>query len=118
MNQQAEKNEKAFIPLAAERYESTPESRFKLRLLRSSADRNEHYEESADRGARQDKEGAGGADDNSSEHDEPQLSVEREGDTIRRIRIECCCGCVIDISCEYQGAEANPGNEAHAGDHG
>ena len=32
---------------------------------------------------------------------EPRISLEREGDRIRRIHIECSCGQVIDLACVY-----------------
>ncbi len=32
---------------------------------------------------------------------EPQLSVQREGDKITNIRIQCRCGQTIDVACVY-----------------
>lgn len=32
---------------------------------------------------------------------EPQVSVEREGDRITRIRVQCCCGQVVELNCAY-----------------
>jgi hypothetical protein len=32
---------------------------------------------------------------------EPKLSLEREGGRITRIKIQCCCGRVIEVACGY-----------------
>ncbi|MGA2863768.1 MAG: hypothetical protein ABSF95_04710 [Verrucomicrobiota bacterium] len=32
---------------------------------------------------------------------EPKLSLEREGGRITRIKIQCCCGHVIELACGY-----------------
>jgi hypothetical protein len=32
---------------------------------------------------------------------EPQISLEREGDRVTRIRIQCPCGHTIELACEY-----------------
>ena len=32
---------------------------------------------------------------------EPKLTVEREGDRVTRILIQCPCGHVIELACEY-----------------
>ncbi len=31
----------------------------------------------------------------------PSVSLERDGDRITAIRIECCCGQIIELSCSY-----------------
>jgi hypothetical protein len=35
------------------------------------------------------------------QHGPPKVTVEREGETITHIRIECGCGQVTEIKCEY-----------------
>jgi len=44
---------------------------------------------------------------------EPRVSLQRQGDRIAGIRIECACGQVIDLACVYDppapAAEAPPG---------
>ena len=32
---------------------------------------------------------------------EPKITLEREGNRIVRIRIQCCCGHVIELACNY-----------------
>jgi hypothetical protein len=32
---------------------------------------------------------------------EPQISLERDGDRVTRIRIQCTCGNTIELACEY-----------------
>ena len=32
---------------------------------------------------------------------EPRVSVERDGDRVKRIRVECPCGETIELDCEY-----------------
>ncbi len=32
---------------------------------------------------------------------EPKVSVERDGDRVTRIRVECGCGQVIELNCAY-----------------
>jgi hypothetical protein len=32
---------------------------------------------------------------------EPRLSLQRDGDKITSVHIECACGQVIDLACEY-----------------
>jgi len=34
-------------------------------------------------------------------HGEPTLTLEREGDRVARIRIQCPCGNVIELACDY-----------------
>lgn len=34
-------------------------------------------------------------------HCEPKITVERQGETITHIRVECGCGEVIELKCEY-----------------
>ena len=34
-------------------------------------------------------------------HSEPQVVLEREGDHIKRIKVHCPCGNVIELACEY-----------------
>jgi hypothetical protein len=34
-------------------------------------------------------------------HDEPTVSVERDGDRVTRIKVQCPCGNVIELACEY-----------------
>lgn len=36
---------------------------------------------------------------------EPQIEVLREGEAVRKIRVSCTCGCVIDIDCQYMSQE-------------
>jgi hypothetical protein len=37
----------------------------------------------------------------SSDGAEPKVTLERKGDRVSRIRIECCCGHVIELDCDY-----------------
>jgi hypothetical protein len=37
----------------------------------------------------------------SSECDQPKVTLQREGEKVTSIRIECNCGQVIDLSCAY-----------------
>jgi hypothetical protein len=44
------------------------------------------------------------ASENPIAHDancRPQVTVEREGDVISHIRIQCTCGDVIELACSY-----------------
>lgn len=34
-------------------------------------------------------------------HSEPKITLERQGETITHIRIECGCGQVTELKCEY-----------------
>ena len=34
-------------------------------------------------------------------HRDPKITLERQGDTITHIRIECGCGEVIELKCSY-----------------
>lgn len=34
-------------------------------------------------------------------HGEPKVTFERQGDTITHIRVECVCGQVIELKCQY-----------------
>lgn len=34
-------------------------------------------------------------------HAPPQITFQRQGDQITQIRIQCCCGQVIELNCEY-----------------
>ena len=36
---------------------------------------------------------------------EPRVSVQREGDRVMSISIQCTCGQVVDLACLYQEAE-------------
>jgi hypothetical protein len=36
-----------------------------------------------------------------SNHDQPQLTVEREGERITHIHVQCRCGERIDLECSY-----------------
>lgn len=40
----------------------------------------------------------GGAD---SKHGAPSISLQKEGDRITGVRIECGCGQVIELACDY-----------------
>ncbi len=33
---------------------------------------------------------------------EPRISLQREGDRVNGIRIQCTCGQVIDLACVYE----------------
>jgi len=35
------------------------------------------------------------------EHGEPKITLERQGDTITHIRVQCGCGQVIELKCQY-----------------
>jgi hypothetical protein len=37
---------------------------------------------------------------------EPRVTVQREGDRVAGIRIQCSCGQVIDLACAYQESAA------------
>ena len=40
-------------------------------------------------------------------HGEPTLTLEREGDRVARIKIQCPCGHVVELVCDYsEGAQA------------
>ena len=32
---------------------------------------------------------------------EPRVTLEREGDRVTRIKIQCCCGHSIELACDY-----------------
>ena len=32
---------------------------------------------------------------------EPKITLEREGDRVTRIHIQCCCGHIIELACSY-----------------
>mgnify|MGYP003351691884 CR=1 FL=1 len=34
-------------------------------------------------------------------HREPKITLERQGETITHIRVECGCGQVIELKCDY-----------------
>jgi hypothetical protein len=34
-------------------------------------------------------------------HRDPKITLERQGETITHIRVECGCGQVIELKCEY-----------------
>lgn len=34
-------------------------------------------------------------------HGEPKVTLERQGETITHIRIECSCGKILELKCEY-----------------
>lgn len=34
---------------------------------------------------------------------EPRISVQRDGDKVTNIRVQCSCGQVMDLACIYQG---------------
>jgi hypothetical protein len=34
-------------------------------------------------------------------HGEPKITLERQGETITHIRIQCACGQVIELKCDY-----------------
>jgi hypothetical protein len=34
-------------------------------------------------------------------HGEPKITLERQGETITHIRVQCGCGQVIELKCEY-----------------
>lgn len=34
-------------------------------------------------------------------HGEPKITLERQGETITHIRVECGCGQVIELKCQY-----------------
>ena len=36
-----------------------------------------------------------------TEHGEPKITLERQGDTITHIRVQCGCGQVIELKCAY-----------------
>jgi hypothetical protein len=35
------------------------------------------------------------------EHGEPKITMERQGDVVTHIRVQCGCGQVIELKCEY-----------------
>jgi hypothetical protein len=47
---------------------------------------------------------SGGA--NRSSNCEPRVTLQREGDRVAGIRIQCSCGQVIDLACAYQEVAA------------
>jgi hypothetical protein len=34
-------------------------------------------------------------------HGEPKITLERQGDVVTHIRVQCGCGQVIEVKCEY-----------------
>jgi hypothetical protein len=36
-----------------------------------------------------------------TDHGEPKITLERQGDTITHIRVQCACGQVIELKCQY-----------------
>jgi hypothetical protein len=47
-----------------------------------------------------------GASANRSSNCEPRVTLQREGDRVAGIRIQCSCGQVIDLACAYQEVAA------------
>lgn len=39
---------------------------------------------------------------------EPRVTLQRDGDRVAGIRVECSCGQVIDLACVYQAEPAAP----------
>ena len=37
----------------------------------------------------------------STAQSEPQITLERQGDRVTRIKVQCPCGNVIELACEY-----------------
>ena len=42
------------------------------------------------------------ASPNHKKHCEPRVSVQRDGDRVASIRIQCTCGQVMDVACLYE----------------
>jgi hypothetical protein len=38
----------------------------------------------------------------------PTITLERDGDRVTGIRVECACGQVIELACRYTSDESNP----------
>jgi hypothetical protein len=53
-------------------------------------------------------ESSAGAGANRASNCEPRVTVQREGDRVAGIRIQCSCGQVIDLACTYELEPAAP----------
>ena len=82
-----------FIPLATEKSASTATRNFRV-LVAEHPERARNISADASAGAL-----AGHA--SARPGCNPRVRVEREGDRVTGIRIECSCGQVIDLVCRY-----------------
>jgi hypothetical protein len=91
-------NNLEFVPLTAVAPKSGERQEYSVTVLAQS-ERTETFKllESAPTAA-----AAGGAAVRHGKTCEPQVAIQREGDQVSGIRIQCGCGQVIELACVYK----------------
>jgi len=92
----------SFVPLISAASNASSEgAHFQARVV-SNADQAQKFQPAESSIPASPAPGAGAARNSQCE---PRVSLQREGDCVTGIRVQCSCGQVIDLACVYQ-AEA------------